>query len=192
MTNGKVCRECQTPLTQENFSPSREKRKDYICRECNRKQVREIKSKVLQEGVTREKYSVSDAVGGNIPKIEVIGSHPSEDVLFDMIEDTEEYRIAQMIKLMQAEDDAKNLNKIIVYLLKSWSFLDTVQCAKVLNEANRIIGAKAYDPDVRAKMANDLRAFMVAMKRTKATGQTTKTFEELRKEEGRITVEVPV
>ena len=146
----------------------------------------------MQEGVEKEKYSVSDAVGGNIPKVTVKGEPPTEDVLFDMIEDTEKYRVAQMVKLMQSEDDGKNLNKIIVYLLKSWAYLDTEQSAITINEANRIIGAKAFDADIRAKMANDLRIFMVAMKRTKG-GIADKTFEQLRREEGStITVEVPV
>lgn len=145
------------------------------------------------EGVSKDKYDVSDALGGNIPKITVKGEPISEDVIFDMIEDTEKYRVCQMVKLMQSEDEGKNLNKIIVYLLKSWAFLETEQCALILNEANRIIGAKAFDPELRAKMANDLRAFMVAMKRTKG-GIITKTFEELRKDtsDGTITVEVPV
>jgi hypothetical protein len=70
--------------------------------------------------------------------------------------------------------------------------MDTVQCAKVLNEANRIIGAKVYDPEVRAKMANDLRAFMVSQRRSKG-GTIEKTFEQMRHEQsGKLTVEVPV
>lgn len=146
----------------------------------------------MQERVSREKYEVTDAHGGNIPKITAVGVHPSEDVLFDMIEDTEQYRVAKMVDLMQTEDDGKNLNKIIVFLLKSWAFMDTVQCAKVLNEANRIIGAKVYDPEVRAKMANDLRAFMVSQRRSKG-GTIEKTFEQMRHEQsGKLTVEVPV
>lgn len=144
------------------------------------------------EGVSKPKYDVSHAQGGNIPKITPKGKQPSEDVLFDMIEDTEQYRVAQMVKLMESEDEGKNLNKIIVFLLKSWAFMDTEQCAKVLNEANRIVGAKAFDAEVRAKMANDLRTFMVAMKRTKG-GIADKTFEQMRHEQnGKLTVEVPV
>lgn len=146
----------------------------------------------MQERVSKEKYEITDATGGNIPKITAVGVHPSEDVLFDMIEDTEQYRVAQMVRLMQEESEGKNLNKIILYLLKSWAFMDTVQCSKVLNEANRIVGAKAFDPEIRAKMANDLRAFMTAMKRTKG-GVVEKTFEQMRHEQnGKLTVEVPV
>lgn len=153
--------------------------------------MRATKDTIIQSEIDKDKYRVSDAKGGNVPKVQIKGDFPTEDAMFDMIEDTEKYRVSQMVKLMQSESDGKNLNKIIVYLLKSWAFLDLDQCAKVINEANRIIGAKSFDADLRAKMANDLRAFMVAMKRTKG-GVVQKTFEEMRKDSGTITVEVPV
>ena len=147
---------------------------------------------MIQEAITKSRYTVSDAMSGNIPKVAVTDNEVAEDLIFEMVEDTEQYRIAKMVDLMGSEDDGKNLNKIIVYLLKSWSLLSPDQCAKVINEANRIIGARSYDADIRAKMANDLRAFMVAMKKTKG-GVIEKSFEQLRHEsDGNITVEVPI
>ena len=154
--------------------------------------MKSIKPKVIQEAITKSRYTVSDAMSGNIPKVAVTDNEVAEDLIFEMVEDTEQYRIAKMVDLMGSEDDGKNLNKIIVYLLKSWSLLSPDQCAKVINEANRIIGARSYDADVRAKMANDLRAFMVSMRKTKG-GVIEKSFEQLRHEsDGNITVEVPI
>lgn len=143
--------------------------------------------------VKRDKYSIEKKKrDSSIPRIIVSNDEDAQDVIFEMIDDTESYRINKMVKLLPLTAEAKDIRQIIVFLLKSWDLLSPEQCAIVLNEANNLIGSGSHDSDIRAKMALDLRAFVIASKKKPKQGDFEKTFEQLRIGEGKIEVESPV
>lgn len=143
--------------------------------------------------VKREKYSIEKRKReSSIPRITVSNAEDPQGLIFEMIDDTESYRINKLVNLLPLTSEAKDIRQIIVFLLKSWDMLTSEQCAIVINEANNLIGSNSYDPDIRAKMALDLRAFIIASKRKSKQVEFENTFEQLRTTNGTIEVESPV
>jgi hypothetical protein len=183
---GKVCRACGIDLSMENIPTSKLKRREAVCIECHSEMLKGLPHVPYVPILDKPNYVVKRRGEIGVPKI-VLKDNISEDkLLFDMIEDTEQFRVNSMVRLMGKEHDPKALRQIIVYLLGSWEWLDSLQTTRVVNAANKFTGTTSHDSDLRVKMANDLRVFI---KRSSANKDFQQSFEQIRSSAKEIEVE---
>lgn len=182
MTEEKRCRICNFPLHNGNWSETRQKKNDYICSLCKAK---ELKSIVVPEtNVHKEGYTIK-RVGQKAPTI--CASNTSVVHIKDMINETELFRIEQVLKLIASGTDAKVRKVCIDYLLKVSDLLTSEQLAEVINEANVMMLQAGVDDEIKLKVAITLRNF-VSAKEGKAG--KAKSYEELLKgDKGEIEID---
>lgn len=99
-----------------------------------------------------------------VPKIELkelSDDKPvSKEILKQMVEDTEEYRIEKVIAFLYGGHEDKVRKKSLDYLLKVWEKLTPIQCEAVINQANRMLNAKGVDPEIKIAVAVALKQFV--------------------------------
>ena len=182
MTEEKRCRVCNFPLHNGNWSETRRKKHDNICKLCKAKELKEIV--VPETSVHKEGYTIK-RVGQKAPTI--CASNTCVTSIKDMINATELYRIEQVLKLVVIGNDDKVRKVSIDYLLKVNDLLTSKQLAEVVNEANRLMSQPSVDDEIKLRVAISLRNF-VSTKEGKTS--KPKSYEELLKgDDGEIEID---
>jgi hypothetical protein len=184
----KTCRVCRQELTPETWTPSRMKRSDYLCKSCLEKQIRSIKKTVLKE--EKDEYKILQT-SKEVPKIElkeVSEDHvPTNELLKQMVEDTEGYRIEKVIAFIHGGYEDKVRKKALDYLLKVWEKLTPTQCETVVNQANRMLNANGVDPEIKIGVAIALKQFVGVKDSKKA--ETRSAEQIIRESEGMVEID---
>jgi hypothetical protein len=126
---------------------------------------------------------------GQVPKVELKAdrSEHSRELLKDMIEQTEQYRIEKILAMMYGGYEDKVRKKSLDYMLKVWEKLSPEQCEQVINQANQLLNAAGTDNEIKVAVAVALKTF-VGVKVTKK-GQQDKSFEQIRTDGGLVDIE---
>jgi hypothetical protein len=126
---------------------------------------------------------------GQVPKVELKDSKSahSKDLLKDMIEQTEQYRIDKVLAMMYGGYEDKVRKKSLDYMLKVWEKLSPDQCQQVVNQANQMLNAAGTDNEIKIGVAVALKTF-VGVKQTKK-GEQDKSFEQIRTDGGLVDID---
>jgi hypothetical protein len=101
---------------------------------------------------------------------------------------TEPYRIKAMFDLLHSTVKDTTKQQAVRYLLSYSDLLDKDMAREVIDIANKMMVDESVRDTVKVKVASDLKAFLGTAGKKKFVRST---FEELRKEDGFLEVEVP-
>ena len=157
MTEGKRCRKCSVLLNATNWNQSSRKKNDNICKNCKGRELRAIEPKVVVE--EKDGHTIT-TVGNKAPVVTV---KPGEILsLKRMIEDTELFRIEEVIKFLLPGNEDKDRKVAVDYLLKVKDLLTDPQKVQVVNLANSMIMQAGVEDSFKLKVAIALRNFISA------------------------------
>lgn len=150
------------------------------------KQIRSISIPVRV--TTRDEYVVMQS-GSEVPKVELNKDKDgySKGILKSMIEDTENYRIEKVLRMMYGGYDEKVRKRSLDYMLRVWDKLSPDQCEEVINQANRMISGVGIDDEIRVGVAIALRTF-VGTKDVKKK-EVSKSYEQVLTENGEVEID---
>lgn len=123
---------------------------------------------------------------GNEKERKVIDKH--KNVTTELLLDTEQYRIGEIFKLLKSDGKDTVRQQAVRYLLSYSDLLDKDIAREVISIANSMLQDNTVRSTVKVKIASDLKAFLGTAGKKKFVRST---FEELRKEDGILEVEVP-
>jgi hypothetical protein len=123
----------------------------------------------------------------NIPmKRKTIDKH--KNVTTELLMNTEQYRIDEIFALLKVTPKDTTRQQAVRYLLSYSDLLDRDMAREVIDIANKMLTDETVRDTVKVKIASDLKAFLGTAGKKKFVRST---FEELRKEDGFLEVEVP-
>ncbi len=185
-----MCKKCKIGLNDNNWFVSCKTNNIYICKECKTAELKSLKETFKYE-VERDNYSVKKSKRISSPYIKI--KKESDNVLFQMLEDTEKYRIDKLIRLLVKKDTLSEIKeKIIIYLLRSHNLLDSKMIALIINKANAMFVCKDIKEETIVRLANALKTCSLDNKMFKEkAGTLLKTYEQMRNSKAVIEVEVP-
>lgn len=182
------CRHCGIPLSVQNVPISRLKKRENICSLCHGRALRGINTDDYKYALQRDEYIIRSRGKKAVPFIVLTKKEISDTFLFEALEDTEKYRIDQVMSMAGSESNSKVLRQLLVFLLQSWYMLDEDQMVDVINRANDFVSSKSIDAELRARMASDLRQFMKRV----GTKEGQQSYEQMRESGREIEAEVPI
>lgn len=136
----------------------------------------------------REEYKIL-RTNTDVPKVELNPlkeGELSKNILKNMIEDTEDYRIEKILGLMYGGQEDKVRKKALDYMLKVWDKLTPIQAEKVVNQANQMLNAAGTDNEIKCAVAVALKAFVGVKDRRKGAD---KSFEQIRTDGGMVDID---
>jgi len=185
----KKCNGCGIDLTHDNITQGRIKQYIWFCDDCIRKRLARLHDNYRYAKET-DHYEIDRHKRVAAPRIrpkDNLDNYGSNfDLVSDLMKDTEEFRIDQMMKLVtKRKIDMKEKRAAVSYLLKSFDLLSKKQCVVVINALNKIIADTRTSNDVKVRMAEEARVFL-APKSGSAKEQQVSTYEKMLQEEGEI------
>lgn len=109
------------------------------------------------------------------------------NVTTELLLDTEQYRIGEIFKLLKSDNKDTTRQQAVRYLLSYSDLLSKDIAREVIAIANSMLQDETVRSTVKIKIASDLKAFLGTAGKKKFVRST---FEELRKEDGILEVEV--
>lgn len=151
----KRCRKCKTLLGEGNWNKGSKSRNDNICKTCKNAELRNIE---VKESVEEKDGHTITTIGNKAP---VITAKPGEILsLKRMIEDTELFRIEEVIKFLLPGNEDKDRKVAVDYLLKVKDLLTDSQKVQVINLANSMIMQAGVESSFKLRVAIALRNFI--------------------------------
>lgn len=105
----------------------------------------------------------------------------------ELLLDTEQYRIDEIFSLLKSDGKDTVRQQAVRYLLSYSNLLAKEMAREVIDIANKMLKDVTVRSTVKVKIASDLKAFLGTDTKKK---RAINTFEELRKEDGILEVEV--
>jgi len=148
------------------------------------------------EHIKLDHYGIVDAIGEEDkckvrttvkPKErKTIDKH--KNITTELLHETEPYRIKEMFILLKRTAKDTTRQQAVRYLLSYSDLLDKDIAREVIDIANKMMVDETVRDTVKVKVASDIKAFLGTAGNKK---RVRSTFEELRKEDGFLEVEVP-
>jgi ribosomal protein L37AE/L43A len=175
-------------LSDNNWYPSCQKKKEYLCKECKAKTLKDLE-KNYRHQLERDEYSIKKDKRVFAPRIKV--KKEDKDSIFKMLDDTEKYRIARLLKILNGKDTKPDVKeKIIVYLLRSHTLLNAKMVAMVINKANVMFASKDVGHETIVRLANALKTCSLDNRMFKK-GSKEEVYEQMRTSKKTIEIDIP-
>jgi len=190
-----LCRTCSAVLTDDNRYDRHKRENRKLCKGCAKIQYKEIQGgEKYRYHKKRELYYVGKSHTSSAPTIRLRDKGKDKrnfpNIIREMADDTEQFRVDQLFKLMMQTTDIGERINIIATMLKGNVQLTLRKSSVLINVVNGLIQSNEIPGAAKLVLIVALRAYAGKKAKVKAKVKT-KMYEEILAESSMIEVDIP-